>query len=464
MAFDRNKYKATSLAKINSTVSAAKQAAPFFDGGSSRAPFYNNVDGVVTKRVLPAHIPGNSPYVPLYTAMLPCEVDDKDVNGNVVGKKIVNKKVFLATIHGKYPYDIIEEYIRRVYEQANEYQDKNERSRFLNPITGYRMGGAGGKWVSGIKPKLEYVFYALIDGKIYRDSLTPKQMEALNKESADLCSQSDQVAVDMFSDPTTGFPIRWDRHKDANGKNVDDVRSMPLRIGQDWASFFEEYAVPDSVLQNLEKLESLEDMYVNSYKLKDFELALDGLKRFDEKNQYKIFAQDDFLDMVEKLQAMVEAREEAKPVAASNDLPFDKPAAEPAPAKKAVAKKPVAKKTVPVKKAEPTPEEKLAAVNEEFKRQYGDGYEDLELSGSDLDEAYALAIKHQDLGYDIPHVDGWNSEPQATPEPQAAPEPEPAPAEEPAVAPEVQSSKSGQLAIERIRAMREARQKNAAKK
>ena len=347
--FDRSKWKAAPLTTVNATVNETKKFDTYFESGNNEyARFWTNRDGITVKRVLPAHEPGDSPYVPMLTAMLKIEVDDKDSNGTVIGKKVANKKIFIGTLHGGYPYDIIEEYIKRVYEKADAYQG-DERDRYLNPVKGYRMGGKNGTWVPGIRPQLEYVFYALIEGKIYRDSLKPKQMEALNKESADLCAQNDTAAIDMFSDPTTGFPIQWSVGKDKDGKKETTLKSLPLKMQQTWDEYFGENAVPDAILEQLEKLPSLKSLYVDSYKKRDFDLALEGLKRFDEANVYKIFADEEFLDMVEQMAEMVAEKtgDDGKP-SGTDDLPFgdEAPSAAPAPAAKKtpVAKAPAAKK------------------------------------------------------------------------------------------------------------------------
>lgn len=479
MSFDRSKYRAASLSTVNNTVNETKAYDTYYGGKSDYAPFWKEREGVTIKRVLPAKNPGESPYVPMLTVMLQCEVDKKQ-DGKVVGKELVRKKIFLATLHGKYPYDIVEEYIKRVYELAEQIQDKAEKDRFLAPVTGYRMGGKNGKWVSGIRPNLEYVYYAYIEGKIYRDSLNKRQMEALNRESADLCAQNDTAAIDMFSDPNTGFPIQWSRGKDDNGKTVVTIKSLPLKMGQSWEDYYAQNAVPDKVLEELEQYPSLNELYVNSYGLRDFQLELDGIKRFDDANQYKIFGQEDYLDMVEKLQAMVEEREGARGTtdAANDDLPFDDPT------KNEGKKAPRAvRKAAPTKPSGPTREEKLAVVNAEFVRQYGEGYEELDIDGEELDETYALAMKKEDLGYDIPHIDGWDDpEPEPAPAPKRVvrktstvptPQPEPEPEEEEeekpvqqaVEAPSDANSPSGMSAIERIRALRAQKQAaEAAKK
>lgn len=464
MAFDRNKYRAAPLATVNSTVAQTKPYETYFGGNKGDyAPFWKNRDGITIKRVLPAHVAGDSPYVPMLTTMLKCNTDEKDKDGNVIGKKIVNRKIFLATLHGHYPYDIVEEYIKRVYEKAEQIQDKDERSRFLNPITGYRMGGKNGTWVPGIRPQLEYVYYAYIEGKIYRDSLKPKQMEALNKESADLCAQNDTAAIDMFSDPNTGFPLQWDRGKDDNNKTVETIKALPLKMGQTWEDYFEKNAVPDKVLEELETYPSLQKLYVDCYGIRDFNLALEGLKRFDEENVYKIFADEDYLDMVEELQKAIEEKG-----GVDEEKPDDTAAVSYEPEEKS---KPISTPKRTVKKAQPQSEitmaEKKQIVINEFIRQYGDEY-DYEPEPEEIEELYPIALKHGDLGYDIPHLEGWDKpveEVKAKVKPvkvkvnEPEPEPEPESEQNSDDGVSAESSDSAMSAIERIRKMREARQK-----
>lgn len=467
-SFNRDRFRATPLSTVNSTVTETKQYDTYYGGSSDYAPFFKNVEGVTIKRVLPAHEPGDSPYVPMMTSMLECEVEDKK-DGVVIGKKIAKKKIFIATLHAGSKYDIIDEYIKRVYALAEQYQDKDERSRFLNPITGYRMGK---QWVSGIRPQLEYVYYALINGQIYRDSLKPKQMEALNKESAEMCAQDDTAAIDIFSDPSTGYPIQWSREKDENGKTVEVLKALPLPRTMSWDQYFEKYAVPDKVLEDLLKLPSLKSLYVGSYRKKDFEYALDGLKRFDQNNGYNIFADEDYLDYIERAEAELSKKWGSEEEAGSASQPKTAPAPqEEAPAKpKPVTKKPTAKKATPEEAKEPTLEQKLKVINEEFVRQYGNEYEEITVDdlGDDLDSIYLLAVKKEDLGYDLEHVPGWDAKPEAPakPKPKATPKveepkPEAAPELQPqTAAPQPSGSATAQSALERIKAMRERAKMN----
>ena len=55
----------------------------------------------------------------------------------------------------------------------------------------------------------------------------------------------------------------------------------------------------------MESLTTLEELYVDSYSRRDWDLALDGLQRFDKENNYNIFADEKFLDELEELEKFV---------------------------------------------------------------------------------------------------------------------------------------------------------------
>lgn len=55
----------------------------------------------------------------------------------------------------------------------------------------------------------------------------------------------------------------------------------------------------------LNEVSTLEEIYKDVYSQKDFNMALDGLKRFDEENGYDIFADDGFLTEIEEMAAMI---------------------------------------------------------------------------------------------------------------------------------------------------------------
>lgn len=101
MAFDRNKYKAALLKTVQSTVKQSKQYDTFYGEKNEFAKFWSQTDGTTIKRILPAHEPGDSPYVPMLTAQLDVEVEQRGEDRKPTGKKEVKrKKIFIATLHG----------------------------------------------------------------------------------------------------------------------------------------------------------------------------------------------------------------------------------------------------------------------------------------------------------------------------------------------------------------------------
>ncbi len=67
MPIDRSKYRAATLQTVQSATKEAKKYDTYYGGGKGEyAPFWKNSrDGITIKRVLPAHEPGDSPYVPM---------------------------------------------------------------------------------------------------------------------------------------------------------------------------------------------------------------------------------------------------------------------------------------------------------------------------------------------------------------------------------------------------------------
>lgn len=57
----------------------------------------------------------------------------------------------------------------------------------------------------------------------------------------------------------------------------------------------------DSDLEWLEQQRSLAEQYIGSYRRKDFNLALEGLQRFDARNKYGVFDDPEFQKIVEEI-------------------------------------------------------------------------------------------------------------------------------------------------------------------
>lgn len=79
--------------------------------------------------------------MPRKTVKLPIECAVYDKDGKDTGKKEIRQRdVFTSDIHSNRMNgeDAVLTYISHVYNLANDIQDKEERAKFLYPISGYR--------------------------------------------------------------------------------------------------------------------------------------------------------------------------------------------------------------------------------------------------------------------------------------------------------------------------------------
>lgn len=310
MAFDRSKFKKVSVGTIDETLSEAQNTMNRFGSQGGRASFLSLAkEGRYEIRVLPSK--SGRPYIPRKTVKLPIECPVLDKDGKDTGKKEVRMKdIFTSDIHsdrmeGK---DAVLTYIDFVERKAAQIQDSDERKKFRAPITGYRKGGKG-DWVWGISPVLNYVAYVLYEGEIYRMDIRPQWWKTM--KSISLERSKETIQIDVFSDYETGYPLIVNYHKDS-GKSVYDISCGLPEVGQNWDDFFEATKVPKSILDSLDELPTLDDQYIDVFSRRDWDLQLEGLKRFDEQYGFDIFAEDEFLDCLERIEAMVPEVEDVK--------------------------------------------------------------------------------------------------------------------------------------------------------
>ena len=205
--------------------------------------------------------------------------------------------------------DIIEMYIQFAKEKAEELypKDPDQRKKYLGHINGYKAD----KWVPGIRPSINYVGYAWKDGVLARVELYPTMMKDLEKLNIEDFDDNEVPETDVFSDPDEGQPLRIKRSKE-KGKNVYHLSKVSLSKGQSWNDFFKENRLTDAQLQEFDEKKSLKELYVDCYRKRDFEMALDGLQRFDEKHKYGIFDNDEFLQKVEDASYLYENEESGR--------------------------------------------------------------------------------------------------------------------------------------------------------
>jgi hypothetical protein len=398
--FDRSKFKGTKLSKLNEAKNEAKKKETQFYKPQGRSKFHSIEEGTNIFRIMPPHSPEDLSYYACRTAMLKCEVPVYE-DGEDTGKtEIKNKKIFVATVHGNEKLrginkDPIETYIKYVYELAGTFDNKDDRQKFLSPINGFK--DAKGNYTQGIKPQTTFVCYAIKDGEIGRLDLYEAYMKEMNKiQNAYDEAEDEELLEDIFSNPDEGYPliIKKSPSKEKNRKWDIEISEGKLKKGQDWDKFFKENRVTDAQLQEMMELPSLKEMFVDVYSKRDFDLAIEGLQRFDQDNKLNIFENEQFVKEIKEIEVLVP---EAKKKDSDVDEAFNSPKAK-------EFSKIKAKKLL------------KAYINE--------NYEDVEeeyleaLNGLDEDELrewYNLALKEEELpelesGNDVEVADDVESE------------------------------------------------------
>jgi len=130
----------------------------------------------------------------------------------------------------------------------------------------------------------------------FTDGVKGKLNEISAREDADTT-----IVTDPFTNTDEGKAIQIT--KDSTVKDKKNTYKVSLL----W-----EKNVPlsDEELQELQKLDSLESMFKDSYKRSDYTKALKGLEIFDNKNGFGIFEHDDFLDICEEIDKYYPENEE----------------------------------------------------------------------------------------------------------------------------------------------------------
>lgn len=329
MKFDKSKFKKQSIEDVEAEVKQAEKT--MFKGSKSYTGFATVQKGKNVFRVVPAM---GKAYVACKMSKLRVEVPTYDENGKVTGKEVKDKNVFCADIHGKNllkgkdPIVLYCDYVRK--KASEEYQDDAERRKFLNPIMGYKKGN---KFVWGINPTLAYVCYVYQGSKDFaRLQLYGTWMKRIKEISVEM-SDDETVSFDIFSQLEGAYPLVITMGEDDKGKKTYSLSAGVPKKGQSWDEFFEETAIPDEDMEYfLNEVPTLEEIYKDVYSQKDFNMALDGLKRFDEENGYDIFADDGFLTEIEEMAALIP--EDGDKEDGEEEKPKKKPASKPNKVKK----------------------------------------------------------------------------------------------------------------------------------
>lgn len=306
MGIDRKKFKAGKLSSIKKKQEDAKKNNKYFgESNGNRVKFFSlKEEGRYKFRILPPHDENSSPYEVKRTTMLECEIDVYEDGEKTGDTEIKKKSIFIGTQHSKsLKKDPIEVYIDKVYKQAAEIEDKKDKENFLKPIKGCFVSKP---MVFGIQPQTKYVCYALNeDGEIGRLELNPAWMKKMETISINEADDDDVLELDIFSDPDEGYPLIITKQKNDKKKVEYIIDADRPKKRESFDDFCERVKVTDAQLEELDSQTPLKELFVDSYTTRDFDLALDGLARFDEENGYDIFEDEDFVSEIEAIKSLV---------------------------------------------------------------------------------------------------------------------------------------------------------------
>lgn len=303
MANLRSKYKPAKVDLLKQKVDKENELI----GVNSRSEFLEIEEGKTNKfRLFPAH-EGVDFFVLRKRHWLTIEGE----NGDPVKRTVLNSRQ-----HGGTKKDIIEEYVS--FCQKN-LSDKEK----LSKVTDWKGGlGAEHSWIAYAEKisKEEREFGLISFKKTVRD--------AINK--ATFVEDDDEpIEVDPFTDPDDGLPLLIKYNSKPNKKKGEDY--YEVSVGK------KATPISDENLEKFDKAKTLQELYLNVYGLKDFELALEGLRFFDTENEIDFFEDEDWLEIVEKVKSQYEDSDEDEDED-EDEKPAKKSSKKPEPKKKAAKK------------------------------------------------------------------------------------------------------------------------------
>lgn len=317
--FNRSAFKGAKLSSLKDEKTQAEEKSNI-NQSSGRVNFHSIESGENVFRILPPHKADEPPFRAIRTTYLNVNVPEYDDDGNATGKmQIKKKRIFIATVHGNdkdgnpMRNDPVEAYIKYAWKKANElHSDKEDRKTFMFPINGYM--DKKGKYVPGISPSTNYVFYAVKNGQIGRLELYKSMLDRMEEMNASSDSDDEPLQTDIFSDPDEGVSlIITYNDKGERGKKYSITKREISKKFKTLDEFYFSERVPDDILKELQTKESLTDLFVNVYSLKDFDMAVDGLKRFDAENSnYDIFSDQEFINELEEIKESLQSSKSSK--------------------------------------------------------------------------------------------------------------------------------------------------------
>lgn len=275
----RSQFKATAIKSLRKTIDKDDAMV-----GVQSNDYLNLEDGKTLKiRIFPAH-PGHEQfYVSRKCYWLSFTTQDGETKRGTVLDSIA---------HGGTKMDLIQEYIKFAKKRYANDSDKMEA------LVGTGMNS------NSLNPQFSWLCYADVvrDG----EELKPKLWE-FKKMVRDLLNklafnedEDEPIEVDPFTDPDEGLPVMVKYLKNPNkkkGENYYEVNFAKKPVAR---------PLSDEELEYFANIKPLSEV-ISAYTMRDFDRALEGLQNFDEDNDFGLFNDDDWLEIVEKVKAQYDS-------------------------------------------------------------------------------------------------------------------------------------------------------------
>lgn len=275
----RSQFKATSIKSLRKTVDKDDAMV-----GVQNNEYLNLEDGKTMKiRIFPAHPGQENFYVSRKCYWLSFVTSDGETRRGTVLDSIA---------HGGTKMDLVQEYVKFAKKKYGTDSAKMEL------LVGTGMNS------NSLNPQYSWLCYA----DVVRDNeeLRPKVWE-FKKMVRDLLNklafsedEDEPIEVDPFTDPDEGLPVMVKYLKNPNKKKGEQYYEV------NFAKKPVARPLTDEELEYFSSVKPLSEV-VPTYTMKDFDRALEGLQNFDEENDFGLFNDDDWLDIVEKVKSQYEA-------------------------------------------------------------------------------------------------------------------------------------------------------------
>ena len=281
----RSQYRATKISSLKKAVDKDDAMV-----GVSNNEYLNLEDGKVMKiRIFPAHPGEEQFYVPRKCYWLSFVNSDGDVKRGTVLDSI---------LHGGTKMDLVNEYVKYAKKKYGKDAEKMEA------LTGTGLNS------NSLNPQYSWLCYAdevkegeELHAKIWEFK---KMVRDLLNKLAFSEDDDEPIEVDPFTDVDEGLVLAVKYNKKPNKKKGEQYYEV------DFAKKSKQpYARPltDDELESFANLKPISEV-TPKYGMRDYERALEGLQNWDEENDFNLFDDDEWLDIVEKVKAQYDGSDD----------------------------------------------------------------------------------------------------------------------------------------------------------